>query len=98
MFHVLSCLILAKAHRKGAVTIPDFSGRIEAQSSGVTHVTQLVGGGAGIQRPAGVCATSITNLGIQSVEAGTCGGPGVGTRKATQHTKELLQSPVTEAS
>lgn len=96
MFHVLSCLILAKAHRKGAVTIPDFSRGIEAQSSGVTHVTQLVGGGAGIQRPAGACATSITILGIQSVEAGACGGSGAGTRKATRHTKELPQSLVTE--
>ena len=98
MFRVLSRLIPAKTHRKAAVTVPDFNGGgIEAQSSRVTHVTQLVGGGVGIQSRTGVYAVSITIPGIQSVEAGTCGGSGVGTGKVTHHMEEPPQSPVPEA-
>ena len=99
MFWVPSHLIPAKTHRKAAVTVPDFNGGggIEAQSSRVTHVTQLVGGGVGIQSQTGVYAVSITILGIQSVEAGTRGGSGAGTGKVTLHMEELPQSPVTEA-
>ena len=60
----------------------------------MAHVTQLVGGGVGIQSQAGVCASS-SMPGTRSVEA-PCWVWSVH-EGSDRHTEELPQSPVTEA-